>query len=1024
MVRSSDRCHFSRPLNVLGTTTRLVIGCVSSAIYAQLPTTQLTTIFPPGGKIGSAVEVRLGGTDLDDVNQLQFSHPGIKAIAKMSPATEFEKSKPVPGTFTVQIAADVPPGRYEARVIGRFGVSNPRVFVAGEIPEATDPGGNAQPSSALAIAVDTAVNGVIDANQYDYFKLPLKAGQRVVIDCQAQRIDSRLDGTLVLFDPNGKELLRNRGYDARDPLLDFTPSADGEYRIALYDFTYRGGGEYFYRLTAQTTPRIDYIFPPSGLAGSNEQYTVYGRNLPGGQPADGLTIAGSPLQKLAVHIPLAADDEARRGMDSSGFVSSNSSLLDGVTYKLGNSNPVRIYYAKGSVARETEPNDQGAQANNVMAPCEIVGQFASPSDVDSFNFTAKKGEVFNLEVYCHRLGLDSDPTLSVQKIKRNEKGEEVVQDISQVDDPGDRANKIGSEFDTSTDDPEYQLTADEDATYRVTLRDQFGDSRSDPRYVYRLAIHRGDPDYRLIAYAAPVVAPANNNAVPLGGCVVRKGGTTMIEVRVDRRYGFNSDVEVSAQGLPSGVTCPNIVIGGTTSTGSLVITAAENAAAWSGSIRLIGRSTIRGSETVRYARSGVAVWNSANRQQEFIPFRLTSQIALAVMDKEMLPALVQVSEDKVWETSRGGKLEIPIKVTRRGDFKEDLTLAPNDIPNELKPQNLAIKGAEAEGKLQFAATNGNAKPGVYTFYLRADTKLKHQRNPDAVAAAEQEQKEIDAAVAASTERNKQATDAKNAAVTVAQNMATAAKTAEQAKTAAETEAKQAAEKATQADAALKVAKEAAAKDTNNQALQTAAAAAEKAKTDSDAAKTAADQKSATAQKAFTDAQTAAKTAEDAKVAAEKAATEADAKLKAAQQVKTTVDKRLNDAKAANNPKDLQFAVISSPIKVRIVETCLNMTASNPAALKAGEKLELPVKVDRLYGFDDAVEVTIEFPNGIKGMTANKLTLAKGQAEGKVEITSAKDASVGEQTITVRAKGRFNNVDNQTTQTLTLNVVGP
>src|SRR5688572_24204652 len=157
MVRSSDRCLLSRRLNPIRIATIVAFGCLSSALYAQLPTTQLTTIFPAGGKIGSTVEVRLGGTDLDDANQLQFSHPGIKAIPKMAPATEFEKAKPVPGAFTVQIAGDVPPGRYDARAIGRFGVSNPRAFVAGAIPEANDPGGNVQPASALAITLDTVV---------------------------------------------------------------------------------------------------------------------------------------------------------------------------------------------------------------------------------------------------------------------------------------------------------------------------------------------------------------------------------------------------------------------------------------------------------------------------------------------------------------------------------------------------------------------------------------------------------------------------------------------------------------------------------------------------------------------------------------------------------------------------------------------------------------------------------------------------------------------------------------------------
>src|SRR5687767_3118626 len=116
MVRSSDRCHLSRRQIAIRTVV-MTFACVSSAVYAQLPTSQLTTIFPPGGKVGSTVEVRVGGTDLDDATQLQFSHPGIKATAKMSPATEFEKSKPIPGVFSVQIAGDVSPGRYDARVV-------------------------------------------------------------------------------------------------------------------------------------------------------------------------------------------------------------------------------------------------------------------------------------------------------------------------------------------------------------------------------------------------------------------------------------------------------------------------------------------------------------------------------------------------------------------------------------------------------------------------------------------------------------------------------------------------------------------------------------------------------------------------------------------------------------------------------------------------------------------------------------------------------------------------------------------
>jgi hypothetical protein len=464
------------------------------------------------------------------------------------------------------------------------------------------------------------------------------------------------------------------------------------------------------------------------------------------------------------------------------------------------------------------------------------------------------------------------------------------------------------------------------------------------------------------------------------------------------------------------------LIGGTASTGSLVLTAAENASAWAGSIRVLGRSRLRGNEIIRYARSGVAVWNAANRQQEFVPYRLTGELALSVIDKEMLPALVQVSEDKVWETSRGGKLEIPITVTRRGDFKETLTLAPAGVPNELKPPNLAIKADDKEGKLQFSATNNNVKPGVYTFYLRADTKLKYQRNSEAVAVAEQEQKNVDAAIAAATERQKQAAEAKNNSVTQAQNMAAAVKQAEQAKAAAEAEARQATERVSQAEGTLKTAKEAAAKDTNNQDLAGAATAAEKVKAESDAAKAAAEQKLAAAHKTLQDAQAAAKAAADAQANMEKAAADAEARLKAVQQAKSVIDKRLADAKTANNPNDLQFALISTPIKVRIRESCLNVSAADPTPLKAAEKIELPVKIDRLYGFEDQVEVTLEIPNGVKGVSATKLTLPKGQSEGKLEITAAKDASPGDHSVTVRAKGKLNGIESQASQNLKLTVI--
>ena len=44
-----------------------------------LPTPRLLTVMPPGGKVGTTVEVTFTGQNLEDPERLLFSHPGIKS---------------------------------------------------------------------------------------------------------------------------------------------------------------------------------------------------------------------------------------------------------------------------------------------------------------------------------------------------------------------------------------------------------------------------------------------------------------------------------------------------------------------------------------------------------------------------------------------------------------------------------------------------------------------------------------------------------------------------------------------------------------------------------------------------------------------------------------------------------------------------------------------------------------------------------------------------------------------------------
>ena len=85
-----------------------VLTLGSAELSAQLPQARLLTVFPAGGQRGTAVDLTtISGVDLDELSALYFTHPGITAAPKTTMVDG--KPQPVPGQFTVTIAADVPP---------------------------------------------------------------------------------------------------------------------------------------------------------------------------------------------------------------------------------------------------------------------------------------------------------------------------------------------------------------------------------------------------------------------------------------------------------------------------------------------------------------------------------------------------------------------------------------------------------------------------------------------------------------------------------------------------------------------------------------------------------------------------------------------------------------------------------------------------------------------------------------------------------------------------------------------------
>jgi hypothetical protein len=776
----------------VGNLTAFVVWfCLAGSLRAELPLTRLQTVFPPGGMAGATIEVSVTGTDLDDANAIHFSIAGITATPKLAASGQPEANR-----FLVKIAAGVPPGIYDARVTGRFGISNPRAFAVGTGAEMTEGAGNQSVAAAMRVSSGATVNGRATAAAADFFVFDAKAGQRLLIGCQTAEIDSRMDAVLVLSSKNGRELDRAR----HGGLIDFTAPSDGAYVVEVHDLLFRGGDEYFYRLTIGTGPHLDFIFPPAGPAGSKQEYTVYGRNLPGGKPAPERTIQGKPLEKLAVQIEIPAATKALRPTGVSMLLKPSQAPLDAVEYRLtsaaGVSNPLLLGIATAPVIAEVEPNNKPAQAQPLQPPCEVAGEFYPDNDPDWFTFTAKKGGVFRVELFSQRLGLESDPFLLAQRVAESGAESGKVSDLQEVYDSD--TNIGGRDFNTADRDPAWRFEAPEEGVYRLLVRDLFNQSQPNAALVYRLAIREESPGFHLVALApAPPSTEKDKREVRIWTPFLRRGEAVPIRVLAFREDGFNGEIEVTVEDLPKGVTVAPVKIPAGQAGTILMLRAGETAGDWSGALRVIGRARIGKEDVIREARGGGVTWNVDDYNNEAVVSRVQRDFTFASSAEES-PFSVEPAEDKTWEGTSGAKVQIPLKLVRRGEFNDGVKLRAV-WPGQSDPlAEWDIDGKAATSSLELDLAKAKLPVGIHQLHLIAYTKGKYRRlRPEEVKAAE--------AAAKTAEESRQ-----QAGKAVAEFKAAEKKAGEAAGAAAQNSDAQQAAKKTAAEAAAK-AKEAGAR---------------------------------------------------------------------------------------------------------------------------------------------------------------------------------------------------------------------
>ncbi|MBC8324133.1 MAG: hypothetical protein H8E27_00670 [Verrucomicrobia subdivision 3 bacterium] len=1009
-------------LPLLGMFAALVAAFDTSA--QQLPRARMNSIFPAGGQQGSRIDVTITGGDLDDSNALLFSHKGITAAQKKD-----DKGNVVANQYTITIAKDVPVGIFDVQVGGGlFGISNVRAFAVGDLPEEQSTGGSSV-EKAMEIKLGTTINGQASARNYSYFKVALKKGQRVLVNCQANELDSKMAPVLILKDASGLELERNRFGE----LLDFTPTSDGDFYVAMHDFTYGGGAEHVFRLTISQRPHIDFIIPPVGKPGSNGKYTVYGRNLPGGQDA-GMELGGKPLQKTTVTIALPGDAAARLNISSSMPVGPVAAGFDGIDYRLpspaGASNPVRIHFADSTVIAEAATdNNKPEAAQKISVPCEYVGQFFPQRDRDWVTFDAKKDDTYWVEVISERLGAPTNPFFRIQRVTKDDKGVEKVSTVKEVQDTP--VNIGGATFNTTTSDPSFRFVAPDDGTYRILLYDLY--SRGSADSLYRLSIHKEAPDFRIVAMPEGALAIANQ-PVPMPTGFLRRGQVLPIKVMAFKRDNFNEPIELAIAGLPATITASKAVIPAGQNNAYLMLKAKADAPNWVGKITITGKSMIADKPVIRTARNAAVstiAYDSTTKLSK-VRARLTNTLQLQVTAEDTIPVALSFKENKVYEHSRFGQLKIPVTVVHSDGFKGiDKKVKCLGHSTLSKFKDFTIAKNKTDGTLDLNLNTYKLPVGDHVLYLRSQVKGKYSRIPKVkLDAAKADQKKADEAAAAADKLAKAAATELTAAKAAATQTNTAKTAADQAVATAkttQTNAQKAFDDADKAAKAAEVNSKKIADDTNKKPAEKQAAA--KAATDK--------RNAATTAKAALDKAVAATKAAEAKVAATtKAAADTKTKQDAAQKKnddliakKKTTDTakagaaaKVKSLTAAAKPNDITATFFSQPITVRVTEAPVELKPVAASQLNQGAKLECTVNLTRKYAFADPVTIGVALPKGTKGLTIGKLTIAKDQITGKFTITATDQATVGDLALNVEATLKLQNQTIKVTQPFKLKVI--
>ena len=483
-------------------------------LHGQQPPGKDCYCFPAGGKAGTTIAVRLGGTDWTSDTQFFVHDPRVKLEILSKPSAvliheppywfdikSFANDPRLPREVSARwiLPPNMPAGPVQWSVANANGASIGGVFMVGEGESLVENEGRYSPQLIphFPITVEGRLGRIEEVDYYSF-----KAPQTGPLTCQTMARALGNDLNLVVQVRNETGQLVSGMFDTSgvDGSMTFSVEKERVYLVSVRDLDHRGYRSFTYRLSLALSPGLLGARPAGGKPGTKQTVAFFGQGLLTGKPQ---------LEIIQKEVSFPQEPE-------------EAAFFSRVATPFGITNEIPMFLGVG--AEQIEPNRIDTKPISLVVPGAMNGIISKKGEVDAYTFVGKKGESWIIGVQAKKLGSPLDATVELL---------------------GPDGKSLGEKDDSGgSTDPRLSLTLGADGLHTLLVGDVSG-RKPDGTSVYRLVVRKHKDDFSLQA----------------GGVVfLPLGGKAELTINALREGNFKEPILITLKGLSAGIKLPKEMV--------------------------------------------------------------------------------------------------------------------------------------------------------------------------------------------------------------------------------------------------------------------------------------------------------------------------------------------------------------------------------------------------------------------------------------------------------------------------------